>query len=370
MLVGVRGRPGRRAQALTGGLQLGEDAVAQLDRREKVRVRQQHLRAPEKQKAVAAVGMAIEREVEALQDVSLRLGVEVHQRVPAGEQIEPRDRRVLHQVVAAEDHRASQVGAEHVAPAARLEVAVAQRPVHAFHLLRRIAREARLAERFLVDIGGVDLDALAEGIHAYGLGEHDGERVGLLSRGAARRPNAHAVVAALRGEQARHDLLAQVVPRRRVAKEGGDVDQDGVEEVREFLGMHLEVVAVVAVVRHRQRLHAPLDAPHQARTLVAGEVEAALLLQELQQRLELRVVGFRHSVTGEANSRCSAGAISSTASTKSAAPVASAASGMPGNSAFFVSCTITVPPIFLIALTPIAPSWPLPESITAMARSR
>src|SRR5256885_16792833 len=135
--------------------------------------------------------------------------------------------------------------------------------------------------------------------------------------------------------------------------------------------MHLQVVAVILEGCDSEHLHAPLDAPHQAGPLVAAEVEAALVLQEVQQRLEALVAFFAHCYSSNGpQSRSSAGAISGSASTKSAAPVASAASGMPANSAFFASCTITVPPIFLIALTPIAPSCPLPESTTATARSR
>ena len=49
--------------------------------------------------------VVVEREVEPAQDPRLRLGVEVHERVAADEQVDARDRRVLHEVVAAEDHR-------------------------------------------------------------------------------------------------------------------------------------------------------------------------------------------------------------------------------------------------------------------------
>jgi hypothetical protein len=51
----------------------------------------------------------VQREVEAGEDPRLRLGVEVHQRVAADQQVDARDRRVLDQVVPAEDHRAAQV---------------------------------------------------------------------------------------------------------------------------------------------------------------------------------------------------------------------------------------------------------------------
>jgi hypothetical protein len=67
-----------------------------------------------------------EREVEPREDPRLRLGVEVHQRVAAQQQVDPRDRGVLHQVVPPEDHRAAQVLAEMVTTAAVLEVPVEQ----------------------------------------------------------------------------------------------------------------------------------------------------------------------------------------------------------------------------------------------------
>src|SRR6185503_10907086 len=130
-----------------------------------------------------------------------------------------------------------------------------------------------------------------------------------------------------------------------------------------------EVIPVLLVIADADVLHAALDPPHQARALVAGEVEAALLLQELQQVLEARFFRVAHAARLVATSVLTAEAMSSSGSTKSTRPVCCAASGMPKNSAVFWSCTITVPPIFLIAFTPIAPSLPEPESTTAMARS-
>ena len=46
-----------------------------------------------------------------------------------------------------------------------------------------------------------------------------------------------------------------------------------------------------------------------------------------------------------------------------------AAPGIPKNSEVASSWAITVPPIFLIAWTPIAPSLPVPVRTTAIARS-
>ena len=83
-------------------------------------------------------------EVESAQDLRLRLGGEVHERVAADEQVDPRDRCVLDEVVAAEDHAAAQVLAEHVALVGPLEEAlervVAARPRSAAAGTRHAAR--------------------------------------------------------------------------------------------------------------------------------------------------------------------------------------------------------------------------------------
>jgi hypothetical protein len=129
-----------------------EDPPPEVHRPEAVAVRQQRFGLAEEDVAVLR-----HREVEAGKDPGLGLDVEVHQRVAADQQIDPRDRRVLHQVVAAEDQRSPQIRAKDVPPAHRLEIAR--------QLLRRqpgdlavvVARRPRLGERLLVGVGGVDL---------------------------------------------------------------------------------------------------------------------------------------------------------------------------------------------------------------------
>src|SRR5690606_511178 len=61
-------------------------------------------------------------------------------------------------------------------------------------------------------------------------------------------------------------------------------------------------------------------------------------------------------------------AISSNGNMKSATPVATAASGMLLNSAVAGSCTMTVPPCILAAVTPVSPSLPEPVNTHAMVR--
>ena len=86
--------------------------------------------------------VVVEREVEASQDLRLRLGGEVHQRVAAHQQIDARDRRVLDEVVAAEDHAPTQVLAKHVALIGALEEALERVRRHVLDLARAGRRRA------------------------------------------------------------------------------------------------------------------------------------------------------------------------------------------------------------------------------------
>src|SRR5207248_7189764 len=198
----------------------------------------------------------------------------------ADEEVEARDRRVLHEIVPAEDHRAAQVRPEDEAAGGRLEVALHELRIDALELFLRIAGQARLVERLPVGVGAVDLHALAERVGAHRLGEEHGDRIGLLAGGAAGGPDAHEVVRALRLQELRHDVGLQEIPRRLVAEERGDIDEDGIEELHELLGMDLEVFDVAVEAVDAGELHAARDAAYEARSFVTGKVEAALLLQE------------------------------------------------------------------------------------------
>ena len=88
---------------------------------EQVGAGHQRLRLAQEQEPAVVQG-----EVEVVEHAALGLGVEVHQGVPADEEVDPGDGRVLHQVVAAEDHRPSQVLPEHAGAVGGLEEALDQ----------------------------------------------------------------------------------------------------------------------------------------------------------------------------------------------------------------------------------------------------
>jgi hypothetical protein len=218
------------------------------------------------------------------QDAALRFGVEVHQGVTADDQVDARDRRILDEVVAAEDDRAPQLLVEREPTAFVGEVLAEQRPRDRGHGLLRIAGGARLVERPIVDVGRVDLDALTKRFGAQRLGQQHRQRVGLLARRAACRPDADRTFAR---DQRRHDVVLQVFPGRPVAKERGDVDQHRVEQLTELLGMNLEVIDVIAEALDADAVHALAHPAHQARLLVGSEVEPAGAPQILEQPLEI-----------------------------------------------------------------------------------
>src|SRR5207247_9967146 len=104
--------------------------------------------------------------------------------------------------------------------------------------------------------------------------EEHGEREGFLPGGAARAPDADRIVAALAGGDGRDDLAREHLPRLGIPEEGGDVDEDGVEELAELLRVHLEIVAVIGERRDIHLLQPPADAAAERGPLVAAEVEA------------------------------------------------------------------------------------------------
>src|SRR4051794_20628371 len=247
-------------------------------------MRDEHLGLAEEQ-----VAPRVQREVEAPQDARLRLRIEVHERVAARQEVDPRDRRVLGEVVAPEDHRPAQVLAERVALVALLEVALEERGRDRLDLLGRVRGLASLVQCVLVDLGRVDLHAVEVRVDAQRLGEDHRHRVRLLPGRTGRAPDADRIVRADRLEQPRDDLVAVVLPRRGIAEEPRDVDEDRVEQRGELVGLDLEVVEVGGVVADADLLHPLADAALERRALVAGEVEAARPLQVLEEHLERRV---------------------------------------------------------------------------------
>ena len=100
---------------------------------------------------------------------------------------------------------------------------------------------ARLHQRVLVDVGGIDLHPPPERLDAELLGQDHGERVGLFARRAAGAPDSDGAVGSAAGQHVRDDLRLHVSPHFRIPKEARDVDENRVEQQAELLGMRREV---------------------------------------------------------------------------------------------------------------------------------
>jgi hypothetical protein len=261
-----------------------EYASFEVHRPEQAGVAEQHLGLAEEQHPL--VGQC---EVEPGQDARLGLGIEVHERVATREQVDAGNRGVLHQVVAAEDDRTAQIFAEGEPAAGQLEIPVNECRWNVAQVALGITGVPCLVEALFVDVGRVDLHLAAERLGTQDVREQDGQRVGLFAGCAPGAPHAHRRVGVSIGQDRRQHVGAQMVPRVRVPEEVGHIDQDRVEEGGELLRVNLEVVEIFAVVAHADLRHSATHAAHQARPFVAGEVEAARLLQIEQQRLELRI---------------------------------------------------------------------------------
>ena len=132
----------------------------------------------------------------------------------------------------------------------------------------------------LVYIRGVDLDPLVELLRSQGLGQQNSQSVGFLARGTACTPDPDGLVCGLARNDLGEDIFTQIVPRLGVAKEAGDVDEEGVEEEGELFGVYLQVVLVLAKTLYAYFLHALAHPAYQAGRLVASKVEAAAPLDE------------------------------------------------------------------------------------------
>src|SRR6266566_1727580 len=252
----------------------------------------------------------------------------------------------------------------------RLEVFLPEGGRHFLQFLGGGSALARPGQCIVVNVGGIDLRSLPVLRDAKRFAEQHGDAVGLFARRDARTPDADRLGWCLARNDPGQDFLLQVFPRLGISKVAGHIDEDGVEEGGEFVGVRLQVFEIIGIVLDAHLRH-PLGHPaYQRRPLVAAEVEATGIPNVLQKACKVGTRRlFAHRTTPSVTRVVSARGISSSRRMKSAWPDLIAAAGIPKNSADSWSWAITVPPIFLMAPTPSDPSLPVPVKTTAIARA-
>ena len=245
---------------------------------------QEHLGAAQHQKT----GL-VQREVQPTQNTALSVDVEVHQRVAAKQQVDVGNRRVLDQIVPPEDHRTPEPSVKNQRAVLPREILAAKRFGNRLEAALLVASMSSFVQCFFVEIGSVDLDSSRVLFESERFGQQHRETVRLLASSAGRAPHADRRASGFRCQDTGNRLAGNEVPGFRVAKEGRHVDQDRIEERRELVGIGLQIRRVAIEFLDVHGLHPLLDAPLQARTLVAGEIEAVAVLEEIQQRFELGI---------------------------------------------------------------------------------
>src|SRR5438552_7077984 len=107
--------------------------MLEIERLEEARPALQRFGLAEHQEALALGGEGVIRE-----DAALRRRLEVHERIARDQQVDPRDRRVLQQVVATEDDGPPDVVAEEKPTVVLMEEALAKLGAQALELLGRV----------------------------------------------------------------------------------------------------------------------------------------------------------------------------------------------------------------------------------------
>jgi hypothetical protein len=217
--------------------------------------------------------------VKAAEHLLLRRRLQVDQHVPAADEVDARERRVLDDVVVREHHRLAQLGHDLVVFAVRDEEAGQPLGRDLGDRLFVVQRARRDPERAVVHVGREDLERSAA--LRRKLIEQDRERVDLFAGRAACDPHPERHVLRPSREQRRQYLALEQIERLFVAEEPRHADQEiAVQDVELFV-LALEPRDVVIDVGDVRQLQPALDPASDRARLVVREVDAELLFEHL-----------------------------------------------------------------------------------------
>ena len=272
---GDRGREGRRRRRGLPGP--AEEPELRVDRGEEVREGPDRLGRAEDEHAPR-----VERVVEEGDQALLDRRLQVDQQVPAGEDVDPGERRVREQVLRGEDHHPPDLLSDPVPG-----VVPDEEPGEA--LLADVGRDGLgvpadpgPVDGVDIEVGGVDLERapLLRREDRERLAEDDGQRVGLLAGRAAGDPGAER--GAVRGGpyELREHPVPERVPDGGVAEEAGHADQELPEEQVTLGRVLLQKPDIVHDPVELVDGHAPVDPPVDHGLLVQGEVVVRAVPQQ------------------------------------------------------------------------------------------
>jgi len=193
------------------------------------------------------------------QDHFLRLGVQIDQQVPAGDQVEFGKRRIFEDVLLGEHHHVADILVDTVGTFVPGEETVQPFGRNVGGDAFRVDPGARSFDRDNVDIGRKDLDRRALFLLIRMFPDQDGDRVRLFAGGTAGHPDTHALPGGI-GEMRADDVFPKRLERLRVAEEAGDSDQQFPEKRIHLQRGIPEIVDIVLDALDLGDGHSPLDA--------------------------------------------------------------------------------------------------------------
>ncbi len=210
--------------------------------------------------------------------------LEINQQVATGHQINAGERRIAQQIVFGEDQRFTQIGGDLEDTTGLFdEILVAQLLRHVGEAALRVFAFSGREQRFLVQVGGQNLDIGGFAALLEGFEEQNRNRVGLFAGRAAAYPDAYLFADFAPSHQGGNDVIAQNLEGFRVAEETRHADQQVLVEQVQFGRILLDASTIIfdADVIRVQR-DAAFDTARDGLRLVEVEIDVVHRMQALE----------------------------------------------------------------------------------------
>ena len=246
------------------------------------------------------IAAVLEGGVEDGKEAALQHRLEVDHDVAAADEVELAEGRVGEHVVRRKDHHLPDVLGDVIGV-----VALHEEPCQPVgrHVLDDALGEdalARLLDGLDVDVRRKDLDVAMHLELVEDLLEQDGQRIGLLARGASRAPHADGVAVGAPADDVGDDLVLEHLEERGVAEEARHADENLLGEHGDLVGALVQDLRVLGERPGVGDHEAPLDAADDGRALVVREVDPVLLLErEVDAREALLVAEELQPLLGD-----------------------------------------------------------------------
>ena len=283
----------RRMLRLPPRAVVNEDLLVSAVGAEDIAVVADRLRLAEKK--IAAV---LQRDMKDREQILLQHGLEVNQQVPAADQIQTAEGRILKDVVLGEDDHRADLMIYHILGAPAREIPAEPADAHILDDVLPVDALAGKLHRVRVQIGRKDLDIPPDVELLHHLGEQNRQRIGFLAGGAARAPDADL----FRGLAFLHDLRddprLQHLEIIRIPEEGSDADQDLFCQRPGLLLIALQIIHVALQIAAVRDHDPPLDPAENRRLLIIRVVGVRDVFQDREHLGDQIIVRQHHLAVG------------------------------------------------------------------------